>query len=142
MSMNSKKIVILAVIVVAVVAYFQLGLGQYLSLDALKAQQAALGDYYRQHPWQVAGLYLLAYVAVTALSLPGAALMTLAGGAIFGLLWGTVIVSFASSIGATLAFWPRASCSATGSAGASANASRRWMKASGATARSICSRCA
>ena len=102
--MNSKKIVILAVIVVAVVAYFQLGLGQYLSLDALKAQQAALGDYHRQHPWQVAGLYLLAYVAVTALSLPGAALMTLAGGAIFGVLWGTVIVSFASSIGATLAF--------------------------------------
>ncbi|QKS30383.1 MAG: FAD-dependent oxidoreductase [Candidatus Accumulibacter similis] len=102
--MNSKKIAILAVIVVAVVAYFQLGLGQYLNLDALKAQQVALGDYHRQHPWQLAGLYFLAYVAVTALSLPGAALMTLAGGAIFGLLWGTVIVSFASSIGATLAF--------------------------------------
>ncbi|MCM8613001.1 bifunctional TVP38/TMEM64 family protein/FAD-dependent oxidoreductase [Accumulibacter sp.] len=102
--MNSKKIVILALIVVAVVAYFQLGLGQYLDLDALKTQQAALGDHYRQHPWQVAGFYFTAYIAITALSLPGAALLTLAGGAIFGLLWGTVIVSFASSIGATLAF--------------------------------------
>ncbi len=102
--MNRKKIVIFALIALAIVAYFQLGLGQYLNLDALKAQQAALGDYYRQHPWQVAGLYFVAYVAVTALSLPGALPMTLAGGAIFGLLWGTVIVSFASSIGATLAF--------------------------------------
>lgn len=102
--MNRKKIVIFALIALAIVAYFQLGLGQYLNLDALKAQQAALGDYQRQHPWQVAGLYFVAYVAVTALSLPGALPMTLAGGAIFGLLWGTVIVSFASSIGATLAF--------------------------------------
>ena len=102
--MNKKKIAIFALIALAIVAYFQLGLGQYLNLDALKAQQAALGDYHRQHPWQVAGLYFVAYVAVTALSLPGALPMTLAGGAIFGLLWGTVIVSFASSIGATLAF--------------------------------------
>ncbi|HMW55069.1 MAG TPA: FAD-dependent oxidoreductase [Accumulibacter sp.] len=102
--MNKKKIVIFALIALAIVAYFQFGLGQYLNLDALKAQQAALDDYHRQHPWQVAGLYFVAYVAVTALSLPGALPMTLAGGAIFGLLWGTVIVSFASSIGATLAF--------------------------------------
>ncbi|HNO72140.1 MAG TPA: FAD-dependent oxidoreductase [Accumulibacter sp.] len=102
--MNKKKIVIFALIALAIVAYFQFGLGQYLNLDALKAQQAALDDYHRQYPWQVAGLYFVAYVAVTALSLPGALPMTLAGGAIFGLLWGTVIVSFASSIGATLAF--------------------------------------
>jgi len=102
--MNKKKIVIFALIALAIVAYFQFGLGQHLNLDALKAQQAALDDYHRQHPWQVAGLYFVAYVAVTALSLPGALPMTLAGGAIFGLLWGTVIVSFASSIGATLAF--------------------------------------
>ena len=70
--MNKKKIVIFALIALAIVAYFQFGLGQYLNLDALKAQQAALDDYHRQHPWQVAGLYFVAYVAVTALSLPGA----------------------------------------------------------------------
>jgi pyruvate/2-oxoglutarate dehydrogenase complex dihydrolipoamide dehydrogenase (E3) component/uncharacterized membrane protein YdjX (TVP38/TMEM64 family) len=102
--MNVKKIAVLALIALAVLAWFQLGLGQYLSLAALKAQQAALADYYAANPGQVIAIYFAAYVAVTALSLPGAALMTLAGGAMFGLLWGTVIVSFASSIGATLAF--------------------------------------
>jgi pyruvate/2-oxoglutarate dehydrogenase complex dihydrolipoamide dehydrogenase (E3) component/uncharacterized membrane protein YdjX (TVP38/TMEM64 family) len=102
--MNAKKLAVLALIALAVVAYFQLGLGQYMNLAALKAQQAALGEYYAQNPGQVTAIYFAAYVAVTALSLPGAALMTLAGGAVFGLLWGTVIVSFASTIGATLAF--------------------------------------
>ncbi len=102
--MKRKQIVVLALIVLALVAYFRLGLGEYLSLAALKAQQAALAEYQQQHPWQLAGLYFAAYVVVTALSLPGAALLTLAGGALFGLVWGSVIVSFASSLGATLAF--------------------------------------
>ncbi len=77
---------------------------RYFSLDYFKSQQAAIDTWYQAHPWQTALIYFLVYVAVTGLSLPGAALLTLAGGAIFGLLWGTLIVSFASSIGATLAF--------------------------------------
>jgi uncharacterized membrane protein YdjX (TVP38/TMEM64 family) len=83
---------------------FPFDLGRFLSLDYLKQSQAAFADLYASHPWQVAGAYFAIYVAATALSLPGAAIITLAGGAIFGLLWGTVIVSFASTIGATLAF--------------------------------------
>ncbi|MEX0960452.1 MAG: FAD-dependent oxidoreductase [Burkholderiales bacterium] len=102
--MNKHRFLLLLVIAAAVTAYFVLPVEQYLSLDALKAQQAALDDYYRSHPWQTALGFFVIYVIVTGLSLPGAAIMTLAGGAIFGLLWGTVIVSFASTIGATLAF--------------------------------------
>ncbi|MDP3512404.1 MAG: FAD-dependent oxidoreductase [Sulfuritalea sp.] len=81
-----------------------LDLGSYFSLDALKAQQAAIENYRQANPWLAAGIFFAIYVVVTALSLPGAAVMTLAGGAVFGLLWGTVLVSFASSLGATLAF--------------------------------------
>jgi len=102
--MNYKKITLLAVLIGVVWAYFTFDLGQYLNLQALKAQQATIADYQVQHPLQVATVYFIVYVAATALSIPGAALLTLAGGAIFGLLWGTVIVSFASTLGATLAF--------------------------------------
>jgi pyruvate/2-oxoglutarate dehydrogenase complex dihydrolipoamide dehydrogenase (E3) component/uncharacterized membrane protein YdjX (TVP38/TMEM64 family) len=102
--MNYKKITLLALLVGVVWAYFAFDLGQYLNLQALKAQQATIADYQLRHPLQVAAVYFIVYVAATALSIPGAALLTLAGGTIFGLLWGTVIVSFASTLGATLAF--------------------------------------
>lgn len=102
--MNYKKITLLALLAGVVWAYFAFDLGQYLNLQALKAQQATIADYQVQHPLQVAAVYFIVYVTATALSIPGAALLTLAGGAIFGLLWGTVIVSFASTLGATLAF--------------------------------------
>ncbi|HLB15426.1 MAG TPA: FAD-dependent oxidoreductase [Burkholderiales bacterium] len=102
--MNKGRIVVLVVIAALVAAFFVFDLKQYFSLDYFKQQQAAIEAYYRAHPLQTAAIYFLAYVAVTGLSLPGATIMTLAGAAIFGLLWGTVIVSFASSIGATLAF--------------------------------------
>ena len=102
--MNYKKMSLLAVLLAVVWAYFAFDLGQYLSLQALKTQQVAIADYQANHPVQVIGLYFVIYVVATALSFPGAALLTLAGGAIFGLLWGTVIVSFASTLGATLAF--------------------------------------
>jgi len=102
--MKASRLVVLAIITAAVVAYFAFDLGRFLSLDYFKAQQAAIDAYFRANPLQSAAIYFAIYVAVTGLSLPGAAILTLAGGAIFGLLWGVVIVSFASSLGATLAF--------------------------------------
>ena len=98
------KIALIAVIAVAIGAFFYFDLGRYLSLEAFKAQQAALAGYVAENPWQSALAFFAAYVAVAALSLPGAALMTLLGGAIFGFGKGLVLVSFASAIGATLAF--------------------------------------
>lgn len=95
---------ILLALLGAVVAFFALGLQHHLSLDALKAHQHDLAAWRQTHPLLLAGSFFLAYVAVTALSLPLATLLTLAGGAVFGLFEGTVLVSFASSIGATLAF--------------------------------------
>lgn len=85
-------------------AFFAAGGHHYLTLEQLREQQESIRDYYAMHPWQTALGYFMVYVTVTGLSLPGAAVLTLFGGAVFGLLWGTVIVSFASSIGATLAF--------------------------------------
>jgi pyruvate/2-oxoglutarate dehydrogenase complex dihydrolipoamide dehydrogenase (E3) component/uncharacterized membrane protein YdjX (TVP38/TMEM64 family) len=102
--MSKNKLALLALLAALVVAFFAFDLGRFLSLDALKAQQAALGDWYAREPVTVIAIYLAVYIAATALSLPGAVILTLAGGAVFGLLVGTVLVSFASSIGATLAF--------------------------------------
>jgi pyruvate/2-oxoglutarate dehydrogenase complex dihydrolipoamide dehydrogenase (E3) component/uncharacterized membrane protein YdjX (TVP38/TMEM64 family) len=99
-----RKILLVIVIAVVVALYFALDLGRYFSLDTFKSQQAAIENWRAAQPLTAALLFFLAYVAVTGLSLPGAALMTLAAGAIFGLLWGSLLVSFASSIGATLAF--------------------------------------
>ncbi len=102
--MSVRKLAAIVVVVAAVVAFFALDLGQYLTLASIKSRQAEFAQAYRDNPLLVAGAFGLAYVAVTALSLPGAAVMTLLAGAIFGLVWGTVIVSFASTIGATVAF--------------------------------------
>jgi pyruvate/2-oxoglutarate dehydrogenase complex dihydrolipoamide dehydrogenase (E3) component/uncharacterized membrane protein YdjX (TVP38/TMEM64 family) len=99
-----KRLTLLLLIAALIVAFFALDLSRFLTLDALKAGQETFAGWYDASPWLVAGAYLLIYVAVTALSLPGAAVMTLAGGALFGLWVGTLLVSFASSIGATLAF--------------------------------------
>ncbi|MDP3907926.1 FAD-dependent oxidoreductase [Novosphingobium sp.] len=99
-----KRIVIAALLVLALAAWFLLDLGQYLTIDGLKAQQAAIDVVYRANPALVALIFFVAYVVLTALSVPGAVVLTLAAGAIFGVTTGTVIVSFASTIGATLAF--------------------------------------
>ncbi|MEO7066893.1 MAG: FAD-dependent oxidoreductase [Rhodanobacter sp.] len=88
----------------AVGGFFAVGGQHQLTLDTLKSSHAALDNYQLAHPWLLAAGFFLAYVAVTALSLPMATLLTLAAGALFGLLEGTLLVSFASSIGATLAF--------------------------------------
>ena len=87
-----------------VVAFFALGLGQYLSLGALQHSHTALQDFYAEHRWGARAAYFAVYVAVASLSLPGAAVLTLAGGGVFGLGWGLLLVSFASSIGATVSF--------------------------------------
>jgi pyruvate/2-oxoglutarate dehydrogenase complex dihydrolipoamide dehydrogenase (E3) component/uncharacterized membrane protein YdjX (TVP38/TMEM64 family) len=102
--LNKKQWLLLVVVAALVAAFFLLPVEHYLSLDFLKAQQATLAGHFDQRPIQTAALFFVAYVAVTGLSLPGAALLTLAAGAVFGLLWGTVIVSFASALGATVAF--------------------------------------
>ncbi len=102
--MNTKKIIAFLVVLCLVVGFFFFDLGNYLTLDYFNQQKAAINDFYQQNPWQTALIYFLIYVAVTGLSLPGAAVMTLAGGAVFGLWWGVLLVSFASTIGATIAF--------------------------------------
>lgn len=102
--MTRSRVIVLLLLVAAVAAYFVFDLGRYLSLDFLKAQQAALSAWAGAHPWLASASYFGGYVLVTALSLPGAAIMSLAGAAVFGLLWATLLVSFASTLGATLAF--------------------------------------
>ena len=104
MSTNQIRLLIVAVIAVAIATFFAFDLQQYLSLAALKQQRDALVALTEARPVLMIGGYFVAYVAVAALSLPGAAIMTLAGGAIFGLVVGSITVSFASTIGATLAF--------------------------------------
>jgi uncharacterized membrane protein YdjX (TVP38/TMEM64 family) len=98
-----QRLLIVAAIVVAVILFKVLGLGQYLSLDYLKTSQGKFLQLYSQNRLAVISAYMAIYIAVTALSLPGAAVMTLAGGALFGFWTGFVVVSFASTIGATLA---------------------------------------
>ena len=102
--MNARKLLLLLALAVSVGAFFAFDLGRFFSLDYFKSQQAAIEAWRAARPGLTAGLFFAVYVAVTGLSLPGAAIMTLVAGAIFGLLWGTVIVSFASTLGATLAF--------------------------------------
>jgi uncharacterized membrane protein YdjX (TVP38/TMEM64 family) len=97
------KIAVVAAIALLIVGFKVFGLGEYFTLSYLKESQARFADYYAVHRSLVIGLYMGIYIIVTALSLPGAAVMTLAGGALFGLLVGTIAVSFASTIGATLA---------------------------------------
>jgi pyruvate/2-oxoglutarate dehydrogenase complex dihydrolipoamide dehydrogenase (E3) component/uncharacterized membrane protein YdjX (TVP38/TMEM64 family) len=98
------RIAVFALVAAGIAAFFIFHLGRYFSLEYFQSQRAAIEAYFGAHPLGTAAVYFAVYVAVTGLSLPGAAILTLAGGAIFGLLWGTVIVSFASTIGATLAF--------------------------------------
>lgn len=97
------RLLVLIVIVAAIVAFFAFGLHHQLSFDALKARQDQLAHWQSMHPWLLAGSFFGIYVLVTSLSLPGAAILTLAGGAVFGLVEGTLLVSFASTIGATFA---------------------------------------
>lgn len=104
MSTSKIRLVLVATVVAAIAAFFVFDLQQYLSLQELKSQRDALVALADEKPVLTIGVYFVAYVLMAALSLPGAAIMTIAGGTIFGLTTGTIVVSFASSIGATLAF--------------------------------------
>ena len=98
-----KKLLIIAVVITLIVVFKLLNLGQYLNLSYLKESQETLQNYYQQHQLLTIFAYMIMYITATALSLPGATILTLAGGALFGLVTGTIIISFASTIGATLA---------------------------------------
>ncbi len=95
---------VVALIALLVGAFFALGLGDYLSLGYLQASRSRAVEYVQSAPLAAGAVFFVAYVLVTGLSLPGAAVLTVAAGAIFGVLWGLLLVSFASSIGATVAF--------------------------------------
>lgn len=98
-----RKSAIVGLLLLIVALFFYFDLTRYLNLAYLKESQNRFQLLYEQHSFVVIGIYMLIYIVVTTLSLPGAAVMTLAGGGLFGLLTGTIVVSFASTIGATCA---------------------------------------
>ena len=104
MDQNKIKIGLLIVILLAIIAFFFYDIQQYTTLDYIKAKQQNIIEYYKQNFFFVLVLFIFLYVLVTALSLPVATFLTLVGGALFGFSSGLIIVSFASTIGATLAF--------------------------------------
>jgi pyruvate/2-oxoglutarate dehydrogenase complex dihydrolipoamide dehydrogenase (E3) component/uncharacterized membrane protein YdjX (TVP38/TMEM64 family) len=101
--LSRTRLLVVAVFVAALIAFFAAGGQRYFTFENLKAQQAALDAWREMHPWQTALGFFALYIAFTSLSLPAASIMTLLAGAIFGLGWGVLIVSFASAIGATIA---------------------------------------
>src|SRR5438067_4811104 len=102
--LRGGRLLVLLLIAAALVAFFASGAHRYLSFERLKAEQAQLDAWYRAHSAGTAAGFFLLYVAVTGLSIPGAAVLTLVAGAIFGPVRGTILVSFASALGATIAF--------------------------------------
>ena len=101
---KTVKILLAMLVIAAVVSFFAFDLGQFFNLAYLKSRQQTFASYYANHRLLTLAIYFIAYVTMAALSLPGAAIMTLAGGALFGVAVGGVVISFASSIGAALAF--------------------------------------
>jgi len=99
-----RKIILVAILLGVVILFFALGLGDYLTLEYIKAQQQAIDQFYAQNRLLTLSGFFLLYVFITGASLPGAAAMTLAAGAVFGLTVGLVLVSFASTLGASIAF--------------------------------------
>ncbi len=103
-SSSLLRLLLLGAFGLALAAFVLLDLSQYLSLELLQARRAQLRDYTADHRALMVAGYMLVYILMAALSIPGAAILTLAGGALFGVALGTLAVSFASSIGATLVF--------------------------------------
>jgi pyruvate/2-oxoglutarate dehydrogenase complex dihydrolipoamide dehydrogenase (E3) component/uncharacterized membrane protein YdjX (TVP38/TMEM64 family) len=104
-SMNAARWLVVLVLALALGAFFSLDLGHYLTLDYLQNRHQELAELYALHPWELRGAYFALYMGAALLALPGTALLSLAGGAVFGFGWGVLLVSFASSLGATLSFW-------------------------------------
>ena len=102
--MKTSRILLLLALVALITLFFVFDLQRFLSLEFFAAQRDAIVAYQAANPWTTAIAFFLIYVLVTGTSLPGAALLTLVAGAVFGLVQGVVIVSFASTLGATMAF--------------------------------------
>jgi uncharacterized membrane protein YdjX (TVP38/TMEM64 family) len=102
--MNRKKILILGLMAILATLFFYLDLGRFLTLEALKENREQMASYYGAHRLATVLLFMAIYILQTALSLPGAAILSLAAGAVFGALPGTVYANIAATIGATLAF--------------------------------------
>ncbi len=102
--MNKNKILLIIIVFSAIAAFFIFDLGQYISIDFFIAQQKSILNYYETYPVNTGIIFFGLYVFLTGLSLPAAGIMTVISGAIFGLIWGTIIVSFASALGASIAF--------------------------------------
>ncbi len=102
--MKNNQIILLTIIVFLIVLFFILDVQHYMTLEYFQVQRSEIISFYDVHPWQTMLIFFAMYIIMTGLSLPGATLLTLIAGALFGLLVGTILVSFASSIGGTLAF--------------------------------------
>lgn len=102
--MHKKKIVLILAVALAVTVFFTFDLQQYLTLDYFKSKQADFNAYYHANKLTTIAIFFVLYVLMAALSIPGAVIMTLLAGALFGTWLGVLVVSFASTIGATLAF--------------------------------------
>jgi len=99
-----KKLILIAILAILIAAFFAFGLHEHFNLQSLQAKRGDFQNLYKENPILIAGGFFLVYVAFTALSLPAAAILTLGAGAVFGFWTGLILVSFASSIGATIAF--------------------------------------
>ena len=102
--MTRSRILVFTAAAFVIVAFFYFDLATYFQLDYLKSEQSRLASQVADEPLRSATTYVLIYVVVTTFSLPGAVILTLIGGAIFGIVWGTLLVSLASTLGATGAF--------------------------------------
>ncbi|MBF0228153.1 MAG: TVP38/TMEM64 family protein [Desulfamplus sp.] len=104
MNIKSSRVVVILAVAAIIGLFFAMGMQKYLTFEYLKSSQTLFQSYYKEHQLITIASYMALYITITSLSLPGAAVMTLAGAAIFGLWLGLLLVSFASSIGATIAF--------------------------------------
>lgn len=102
--MNKKKLLIAAIVAALIALFFAFDLGRFLTLESLKTNRDALTTFYQKNRVITAGAFIFIYIVQTALSLPGAAVLSLAAGAIFGALIGTLYVNIGATVGATLAF--------------------------------------
>jgi len=102
--MKKIRIVLLLIIALLIILFFSFNLDEFLTLEFFKSKQIQIYDYYQSHFFESAIIYLCIYITITSLALPLTAVMTLVGGAIFGLAWGTLLVSIAATTGATVSF--------------------------------------